>query len=133
MAAMLPRAGPDVATAAISPADFRYQPFSAARLAALSAEHQPVFVNLTAAWCITCLVNERADARQRGGARRLRGAPDRRAQRRLDPARPGDRRLPRNFGRSGVPLYLLYDGQGNPTVLPQILTEAEVIEAVGKL
>src|SRR6202007_3221908 len=36
-----------------------YLPFSAPRLAGLAAEHRPVFVNLTAAWCITCLVNER--------------------------------------------------------------------------
>jgi thiol:disulfide interchange protein DsbD len=38
-----------------------------------------------------------------------------------------------SHGRSGVPLYLLYDGNGAATVLPQILTEAEVIDAVGKL
>ena len=33
--------------------------WSAARVAALQAEGRPVFVNLTAAWCITCQVNER--------------------------------------------------------------------------
>ena len=36
-----------------------YEVYSAARLAALRAEGKPVFVNMTAAWCITCLVNER--------------------------------------------------------------------------
>src|SRR5690606_18861721 len=35
------------------------EPYSDARLAALRAEGKPVFVNMTAAWCITCLVNER--------------------------------------------------------------------------
>ena len=35
------------------------EPFTAARLAALRAEGQPVFVDMTAAWCVTCLVNER--------------------------------------------------------------------------
>ena len=34
-------------------------PFSAERLAALRAEGRPVFVNMTAAWCVTCIVNER--------------------------------------------------------------------------
>ena len=33
--------------------------FTPARLAALRAEGRPVFVNMTAAWCVTCLVNER--------------------------------------------------------------------------
>src|SRR5258707_3501735 len=35
-----------------------YEPFSLARLEALTSERRPVFVNLTAAWCLTCLVNE---------------------------------------------------------------------------
>ncbi len=133
MAAMLPRAGPDVAPAANLAGGLPYQPFTAARLAALSAEHKPVFVNLTAAWCITCLVNERAtldraavrDAFAVHGVVALKGD-----WTRQDPEIAS---LLESFGRSGVPLYLLYDGQGNPTVLPQILTEAEVIEAVGKL
>ena len=38
-----------------------------------------------------------------------------------------------SFGRSGVPLYLLYDGNGSATVLPQILTESGVIDALAKL
>ena len=37
------------------------------------------------------------------------------------------------FGRSGVPLYLLYDGSGTPVVLPQILTEATILSAIDKL
>jgi hypothetical protein len=32
-----------------------------------------------------------------------------------------------------VPLYLLYDKTGTPRVLPQILTEASVLEAVGNI
>src|SRR5262249_11525644 len=38
----------------------RHEPFTQARLDALIAAHRPAFVNVTAAWCITCLVNERA-------------------------------------------------------------------------
>jgi thiol:disulfide interchange protein/DsbC/DsbD-like thiol-disulfide interchange protein len=110
-----------------------YEPFTPARLAALNAEHQAVFVNLTAAWCLTCIVNERAtldrDAvRQAFAAHKivaLKGDWTRQD--------PEIARFLQSFGRSGVPLYLLYDGNGSATVLPQILTEDEVIEAVGKL
>ena len=35
------------------------------------------------------------------------------------------------FGRSGVPLYLLYTGKGAPLMLPQILTAASVLDALG--
>ena len=48
-------AAPQVAAESAIP----YEPYTAARLEALRAEGRPVFINATAAWCITCLVNER--------------------------------------------------------------------------
>ncbi|MGA8401754.1 MAG: thioredoxin family protein, partial [Stellaceae bacterium] len=110
-----------------------YEDFTPARLAALTAEHKPVFVNLTAAWCLTCIVNERAtldsnavrDAFAAHHVVALKGDWTRQD--------PEIARFLQSYGRSGVPLYLLYDGNGMATVLPQILTEAEVIDAVGKL
>ncbi len=39
-----------------------------------------------------------------------------------------------SFGRAGVPLYVLYPpGNGAPQVLPQILTESSLLEALGAL
>ncbi len=116
-----------------APGGLGYQKFSAARLARLAAEHQPVFVNLTAAWCITCLVNERtalaSEAVRRAFAERhivaLKGDWTRQD--------PDIAAFLQEFGRSGVPLYLLYDKAGTPTVLPQILTEATVLAALGKI
>ena len=110
-----------------------YEKFSTAGLDRLAAEHQPIFVNLTAAWCITCLVNERTSL-DRAAVRRafadrhivaLKGD-----WTRQDPEITA---LLQKFGRSGVPLYLLYDKTGTPRVLPQILTEASVLEAVGNI
>jgi thiol:disulfide interchange protein DsbD len=114
-------------------AGLAYRPFSAARLASLTAEHRPVFVNLTAAWCITCLFNERTA---------LDSATVRRAfARRGIVALKGDwtRRdaaitaFLQKFGRSGVPLYLLYDRSGRVIVLPQILTVPRLHGAADKL
>jgi thiol:disulfide interchange protein len=110
-----------------------YEAFTPARLAALTAEHKPVFVNLTAAWCLTCIINERAtldrdavrDAFAAHHVVALKGDWTRQD--------PKIAEFLQSFGRSGVPLYLLYDGNGMPTVLPQILTEGNVIDAVGKL
>lgn len=110
-----------------------YEKFSTARLTELATDHQPVFVNLTAAWCITCLVNERTSL-DRAAVRRafadrhiiaLKGDWTRRD--------PDITALLQKFGRSGVPLYLLYDKTGTPTILPQILTEARMLEAVGNI
>ena len=105
--------------------------FSVERLAGSRAEGRPVFVNLTAAWCVTCLVNERiaigTDAvKEAFAARRvvyLKGD-----WTRQDPAIGAVLRV---HGRDGVPLYLYYaPGRGEPEVLPQLLTESTILAAV---
>jgi thiol:disulfide interchange protein DsbD len=109
------------------------EPWSAARVQALRAEGRPVFVNATAAWCITCQVNERV-------ALRAAAVQDAFAARRVayltadwtrgDPAIGA---LIRAQGREGVPLYLFYaPGAAEPVVLPQLLTEGIVLEALGR-
>lgn len=101
--------------------------FSEARLDTLRAAHRPVLVDVSAAWCITCLVNERVA---------LSPAPVRAAFRRGNVAYlvadwtrrdPAITQYLRRFGRNGVPLYVFYPAQGEPVVLPQILTEAEIL------
>jgi thiol:disulfide interchange protein len=90
-----------------------------------------VLVNMTAAWCITCLANERvalsspafATALEARGVRYLKGDWTRR-----------DSEITaylESFGRSGVPLYVFYPGPGlDPVVLPQLLTIEIVQQAL---
>ncbi|MBX6374945.1 MAG: thioredoxin family protein, partial [Acetobacteraceae bacterium] len=107
------------------------EPWSAVRLAALRAEGRPVFVNATAAWCITCQVNERVALRS--AAVREAFAAGRVAYLKADWTRgdPAISALLRAHGREGVPLYLLYPaGGGAPEILPQILTEGIVLRAL---
>jgi thiol:disulfide interchange protein DsbD len=133
VAVTLAPAGPAPEGTAARTGGLGYLPFSATRLAGLAAEHRPVFVNLTAAWCITCLVNERTalDSAAVRGAFAGRGIVALKGDwTRQD---PDITRFLQKFGRSGVPLYLLYDKAGSPTVLPQFLTEASVLSALGKL
>jgi thiol:disulfide interchange protein DsbD len=133
LAATLAPASAPVEAAAAARDGLAYQKFSAARLAALEAEHRPVFVNLTAAWCITCLLNERTALDSAAVRRAFAG--------RGVVALKGDwtRQDPditaflQKFGRSGVPLYLLYSTAGTPVILPQLLTEATVLSALGKI
>src|SRR5262249_25539565 len=114
-------------------AGLAYETFSSARLQALTAAHTPAFVNLTAAWCITCLLNERT-ALEAAAVRKAF------AERGVVPLK-GDwtnrnadiTRFLEEFGRSGVPLYVLYGSRGEPIVLPQILTEATLLEELAKL
>jgi thiol:disulfide interchange protein DsbD len=110
------------------------EPFSAPLLATLRQQGRPVFVDMTAAWCVTCLVNERVAlssqaVRQAFSVHQvayLRGD-----WTRQDPAITA---FLRAHGRDGVPLYVLYPpGGGAGEVLPQILTEGGVLAALGRL
>ncbi|RAI60815.1 protein-disulfide reductase DsbD family protein [Roseicella frigidaeris] len=107
------------------------EPWSAGRVAALQAEGRPVFVNLTAAWCITCKVNEQLVLRS--GPVQAAFAARNLAYLKGDWTN-GDAAigaLLRAHGREGVPLYLLYPaGGGAPAVLPQLLTEGVVLQAL---
>ncbi|MBW0002143.1 MAG: thioredoxin family protein, partial [Hyphomicrobiales bacterium] len=109
------------------------RPYSASNLSALRAEGRPVFVNMTAAWCVTCLVNERialsSEAVKQAFAHRnvayLKGD-----WTRADPAISD---FLREHGRDGVPLYVLFPPKGGDgVVLPQILTASALLEALDR-
>lgn len=108
------------------------QAYSPEALASLRAAGKPVLVNMTAAWCISCLVNERValsdpavtTALGQGGVHYLKGD-----WTRQDPAITA---YLQQFGRRGVPLYVFYPSGRDavPQVLPQLLTPARVLEAI---
>ena len=108
-----------------------FQTYSPERLAELRASGQPVFINLTADWCITCLVNERVAL----GSEKLAQLMDNQGIVYLKGdwtnSDPQITALLNQFQRSGVPLYLVYPrGSGPAQILPQILSESMVIEAL---
>ena len=107
--------------------------FTPVRLAALRAEGRPVFVNLTAAWCVTCLVNERVAISNETVKRAF--ASNHVAYLKGDWTRqdPVITEFLREQGRDGVPLYLYYGPHAaSAEVLPQILTEATVLDVIGR-
>jgi thiol:disulfide interchange protein DsbD len=104
--------------------------WSPARVAELRAEGRPVFVEFTAAWCITCQFNKRVALKtaRAQGAFEATGTVQLVADwtnRDATIAAELER-----YGRAGVPLYLLYPPEGEPIVLNEILTEQQVIDAL---
>jgi thiol:disulfide interchange protein DsbD len=106
------------------------QAYTRERLETLRAQHRAVFVNATAAWCITCLVNEEA-VLSRASVREA-FATNHVAYLVADWTNrdPQITALLEAHGRDGVPLYLYYAPGADAVVLPQILTESEVLKIV---
>jgi thiol:disulfide interchange protein DsbD len=112
-------------------AALREEPFTQSRLDELKAEGRPVFVNLTAAWCITCKVNERVALRSNAVVQAFQAAGIAYLKGDWTKANPEITALLEHFGRAGVPLYLFYPGQGaEPRVLPQLLTAGLVLDGI---
>jgi thiol:disulfide interchange protein DsbD len=113
------------------PAAETAESWNPARVEALRAQGKGVFLNVTAAWCITCQVNERLALRRDAvqAAMAARGIFYLKADwTRGDPAITA---LLRAHGREGVPLYLFWPpGGGEAVILPEVLTEAMVLRQI---
>lgn len=108
------------------------EPYSTSRLAALRAEGKAIFVNLTAAWCVSCLYNERVALSSAAVADAFKATSTVYLVGDWTNQNPEISTLLRTHGREGVPLYLYYPrGGGEPKILPQILTQSLVIETLG--
>ena len=108
-----------------------WQAFTPERLQAELEQGRTVFVDFTAAWCLTCKFNEAnvlesqdvRDAFQRHGIVKLKAD--------WTNGDPVITKLLQHFGRPGVPLYVLYPGKNEePIVFPELLTKGMLLEKV---
>lgn len=108
-------------------------PYSKAKLAELLKDGRPVFIDMTASWCITCQVNKRValtkpavtSAFAENDVTVMVGDWTNR-----DPAIT---EFLESFNRTGVPLYVLFDRSGKPQTLPQILSVDIVLKRIKSL
>ncbi len=107
-----------------------WEPFSLERLEELKKAGTPVFVDFTAKWCLICQTNHAVlSTSEVEKQMELKGVVKMKADwTKNDPVITEELR---KFGRSGVPLYLLYGTEKNePQILPQVLTPDILISAI---
>jgi thiol:disulfide interchange protein/DsbC/DsbD-like thiol-disulfide interchange protein len=136
LAACLAAAALYVALSRSAPSKQRWEPYSAALVSELRAKSEPVFIDFTAAWCVSCKVNELValsprsvlDEFERKKVRMIKGD--------WTTQDPQITEALRQFGRSGVPFYVLYyrDARGEQVVtLPEVLTPRTVLDALARI
>ena len=117
------------------PDQLDWKPFSKAKLQEALASGNPVFVDFTADWCITCKTNERfaLDTPKVREAFSKRKVVILKAD--WTKGDPEITQILNQYGRAGVPMYLVYPG-GNkglpPVLLPELITSQTVLDALSK-
>jgi thiol:disulfide interchange protein DsbD len=106
-----------------------WQAFTPERLQSELDQNHSVFIDFTAAWCLTCKFNEKSvlesaavrEAFQRRGVTKIKAD--------WTNGDPAITKLLQRFGRPGVPLYVLFRGKSEePFVFPELLTKSIVLE-----
>jgi len=115
--------------------EIRWKPFSAEAVRRLREEGKPVFIDFTAAWCLSCQVNEKVAF---SSAEVQRSFTNKEIAAFKADWTNRDTLITQalaQFGRNSVPLYVLYPSgmTGDPILLPEILTPGIVLEALERV
>ena len=112
----------------------RWEPFSLAKLEEYLDAEDAVFLDFTAEWCLTCKVNEKTVLADDTVVEKLRSTQIITVKADWTNRNPDITRLLAKFGRSGVPLYVVFPKgrPREPIVLPEVITPGIVIDALDR-
>lgn len=110
-----------------------WKPYTEERLQEARAAGQPVFVDFTAAWCLSCQANEKVTLSREDVQKAFADANVLLLKADWTKKDETITRALARFQRSSVPLYVLYPKSGEPIVLPEVITPGIVMEALKKV
>jgi thiol:disulfide interchange protein len=112
-----------------------WQSYSPGVVAELRQEGNPVFIDFTAAWCLTCQVNKRVAFTSEEVQNRFRELGVSMVRADWTNRNPEITEAMEEFGRSGVPLYVLYGPQADaePRILPEVINPGIVLRALDEM
>ncbi len=105
-------------------------PYNAAEVKKFVSEGNPVFMDFTATWCITCQVNKKTTLQDPRVQERMKMLGVKLVRADWSRQDPEITKALAEFGRNGVPLYVYYPAGGAPKILPEILTPDLVLAAL---
>ncbi len=105
-----------------------WTPYSKERVAE-QRKSQPVFVNFTAAWCISCKVNEKVAFQDAEVQKFIEGHKIKMFKADWTQKNPEIAKVLQSYGRAGVPMYLFFTPESSePVLLPEVLTPQILIQ-----
>lgn len=109
-----------------------WEPYSEESIAQVKSEGTPLFIDFTAAWCLSCQVNERVAFSSREVQNKFKTLGIRSFKADWTSRDEQITKALAEYGRNCVPLYVLYSGkQGEePQILPEIITPGIVLNAL---
>ena len=129
----LPAAGVARSEGGVTATAGDWLPYDEAVLADLSARGKPVFVDFTAAWCVSCQVNKRLVLHTDEIQRAFAAADVTLMQADWTRRDPVITQALARLGRNGVPVYVLFRPGREPLLLPEILSQGVVRDALTTL
>jgi thiol:disulfide interchange protein DsbD len=124
-----------IGTALSQPPDIDWKTYSPELVEELRAQGKPFFINFTAAWCLTCQANKKVAIQTKAVQQKFKDTGVTLVKADWTDNNPRITRALESYGRSGVPVYVLY-GHGpdaKPVLLPELLTPGILIDALDNI